>query len=136
MVSFELESLFTNIPLDETINICVDRLYTRKKKVRGLLKRHFKQLLTLATKSSCFLFNGVYYSQLDGVAMGSPLGPTLANLFLAYHEEKWLNDCPVQFKPHVSKQKPSAEVSTLHELTPSEHQIHSRRRRKWFVIIP
>ena len=31
--------------------------------------------------------------------MGSPLGPTLANLFLAYYEEKWLNDCPVQFKP-------------------------------------
>ena len=99
MVSFDVESLFTNIPLDETINICVDRLYTRKKKVKGLLKRHFKELLMLATKSSCFLFNGVYYSQLDGVAMGSPLGPTLANLFLAYHEEKWLNDCPVQFKP-------------------------------------
>ena len=99
MVSFDVESLFTNIPLDETINICLDRLYTRKKKVRGLLKRHFKELLTLATKSSCFLFNGVYYSQVDGVAMGSPLGPTLANLFLAYHEEKWLNDCPVQFKP-------------------------------------
>ena len=99
MVSFDVESLFTNIPLDETINICVDRLYSRKKKVRGLLKRHFKELLTLATKSSCFLFNGTYYSQVDGVAMGSPLGPTLANLFLAYHEEKWLNDCPVQFKP-------------------------------------
>ena len=99
MVSFDVESLFTNIPLDETINICVDRLYTRKKKVRGLLKRHFKQLLTLATKSSCFLFNGVYYSQVDGVAMGSPLGPTLANLFLAYHEEQWLDNCPVQFKP-------------------------------------
>ena len=31
--------------------------------------------------------------------MGSPLGPTLANLFLAYHEEKWLKECPVQFKP-------------------------------------
>ena len=31
--------------------------------------------------------------------MGSPLGPTLANLFLAYYEEKWLNECPVQFKP-------------------------------------
>ena len=99
MVSFDVESLFTNIPLDETINICVDRLYNRRKKVKGLLKRHFKQLLCYATKSSCFLFNGVYYSQIDGVAMGSPLGPTLANLFLAYHEEKWLNDCPVQFKP-------------------------------------
>jgi hypothetical protein len=99
MVSFDVESLFTNIPLDETIDICVDRVYHRKKKVKGLLKRHFKQLLTHATKSSCFLFNGTYYCQIDGVAMGSPLGPTLANLFLAYHEEKWLNDCPVQFKP-------------------------------------
>ena len=41
----------------------------------------------------------INYSQVDGVAMGSPLDPTLANLFLAYHEEKWLNDCPVQFRP-------------------------------------
>ena len=99
MVSFDVESLFTNIPLDETINICIDRVYKRKKKVYGLLKRHFKQLLTYATKSSYFLFNGVYYSQIDGVAMGSPLGPNLANLFLAYHEENWLNNCPIQFKP-------------------------------------
>ena len=30
--------------------------------------------------------------------MGSPLGPTLANIFLAYHEEKWLDSCPKQFK--------------------------------------
>ena len=101
MVSFDVESLFTNIPLDETIDICVDRIYKRKKKVKGLLKRHFKQLLIHATKSSCFLFNGTYYCQIDGVAMGSPLGPTLANIFLAHYEEKWLNDCPVQFKPQL-----------------------------------
>ena len=56
MVSFDVESLFRNIPLDETIDICVDRIYKRKKKVKGLLKRHFKQLLIHATKSSCFLF--------------------------------------------------------------------------------
>ena len=99
MVAFDVESLFTNISLDETINICIDRVYKRKKKANGLLKRHFKQLLTYATKSSYFLFNGVYYSQIYGVAMGSPLGPTLANLFLAYHEENWLNNCQVQFKP-------------------------------------
>ena len=99
MVSFDFESLFTNIPLDETIKICAERVFQQKKKVKGLLKRHFIKLLTFATKSSCFIFNGVYYCQIDGVAMGSPLGPTLANLFLAYHEEKWLKDCPVQFKP-------------------------------------
>ena len=47
---------------------------------------HFKQLLTLAVESSCFVFNDLYYKQIEGVAMGSPLGPTFANLFLAYCE--------------------------------------------------
>ena len=79
MTSFDVKSLFTNIPLDETISICVDKLYHRKKKVKGMLKRHCLELLTLATKSSCFLFNNTYYTQIDGVAMGSPLGPTLAD---------------------------------------------------------
>ena len=39
----------------------------------------------------------------DGVAMGSPLGPTLANAFLCHHEKKWLNDCPNNFKPGFYK---------------------------------
>ena len=64
-----------------------------------MLKRHFKQLLTPAVKSSCFVFNYIYYRQIDGVAMGSPLGPTFANLFLVYYEHKWLENCPLQFKP-------------------------------------
>ena len=33
---------------------------------------------------------GKFYDQIDGVAMGSPLGPVLANLFMGYHEQKWL----------------------------------------------
>ena len=40
-----------------------------------------------------------FYTQVDGVAMGSPLGPSLANAFLCHHETKWLNDCPEKFKP-------------------------------------
>ena len=31
--------------------------------------------------------------------MGSPLGATFANLFLVYYEHKWLENCPLQFKP-------------------------------------
>ena len=79
-----MQSLFTNIPLDETINICADLFFHEKKKVKGMLNRHFKQLLTLSGNSSCLLFVDVYYKQFDGAAMGSPLGPTLANLFLVY----------------------------------------------------
>ena len=99
MASFDIDSLFTNVPLDETIDICVKKLYGRKKKYEGFTKEQFKKLLTLAVKNSCFLFNGEYYEQVDGVAMGSPLGPTLANIFLCHHEESWIKKCPKQFKP-------------------------------------
>ena len=56
-------------------------------------------MLSLTTKESIILFDMEFYSQIDGVAMGSPLGPTLANVFLCHHEKKWLNDCPNNFKP-------------------------------------
>ena len=45
-----------------------------------------------------FNFDGKIYKQTDGVAMGSPLGLRLANAFLCFHEEVWLNDCPEHFK--------------------------------------
>ena len=45
------------------------------------------------------MFNGQYYQQIDGVAMGSPLGPTLANIFLCYYERSWLEECPGEYRP-------------------------------------
>ena len=50
-----------------------------------------------------FIFDGKYYTQIDGVATGSPLGPTLANAFLCHSEKKWLSECPVRFLPSVYK---------------------------------
>ena len=41
------------------------------------------------------------FTNIDGVAMGSPLGPTLANIFLCFHEQIWLDNCPVEFKPVI-----------------------------------
>ena len=37
--------------------------------------------------------------QVDGVAMGSPLGLTLANTFLVHLEKNWLQNCPLDLKP-------------------------------------
>ena len=47
-------------------------------------------LIATATKRSHFLFDGQYYDQIDGVAMGSPLGPVLANIFMCHFEERWV----------------------------------------------
>ena len=99
MASLDIDSLFTNIPLSETIDICCELLFEENDVVDGLTKDDFKQLLTIATTESFILFDNTYYQQIDGVAMGSPLGPTLANIFLGYHEIRWLTHCPPEFKP-------------------------------------
>ena len=56
-------------------------------------------MLCLATKESYFIFNGLLNKQTDGVAMGSPFGPSLANTFLSYDEKNWSTSCPQGFKP-------------------------------------
>ena len=52
---------------------------------------------------SLVLFDDEYYKQIDGVAIGSPLGPTFANIFLSFHEQIWLKNCPCEFKPVICK---------------------------------
>ena len=94
MVSLDVDSLFTNVPLDETIKICIDELFKSEMTVCGLNRKEMFEMLSLTLKESIILFDNKYYSQIDGVAMGSPLGPTLANIFLCYHESNWLKDCP------------------------------------------
>ena len=74
MVSLDIDSLFTNISLEETIDICTNTIFENMEKVEGLSNIEFKELLSLATKEPYFVFNGQLYKQVDGVPMGSPLG--------------------------------------------------------------
>ena len=51
MAPFDIQSLFTYVPLDQTIDICLELLFN-KRKVKGMLKKHAKELLTHAAISS------------------------------------------------------------------------------------
>ena len=54
-----------------------------------------KKVFDSGTSGTHFLFDGSFYDQIDGVTMGSPLGP---NLFMGYHEANWLQvlkDCEI-----------------------------------------
>ena len=57
----------------------------------------FIELMEIATKSVSFSFNEVMYCQIDGISMGSPLGPILANIFLGFHERQLLKKFPKPF---------------------------------------
>ena len=95
MGGLDVDSLFTNIPLDEANDICTNSIYSQQGVIEGIKKDRFRNILSLATKESYFIFNEVLYKQKDGVAMRSPLGPTLSNAFPCFYETK----CPLEFKP-------------------------------------
>ena len=101
MASLDPESLFTNIPVDGTIKNAVDGLFSSNMYRGKLSKSELYYLLKLATSESSFIFDNILYKQIDGVTMGSPLGPTLANTFLCHYEKLWLDSCPPEFKPVV-----------------------------------
>jgi len=90
MVSYDVSSLFTNIPLTETIDIVTQHIFDNNADLR-ISQNDLKKLFHFATAKTHFLFNDEYYDQVDGVSMGSPLAPVLANVFMAYHEQKWIN---------------------------------------------
>ena len=103
VASLDVELLFTNIPLEETIKNCVNDLFSNNFYSGKLSIKDLYELLKLSTTESSFSFDNKVYKQIGGVAMDSPLGPTLANAFLCHFEKIWLNECPSQFKPVVYK---------------------------------
>ena len=88
-----------NVPRDNTIERCVNELFKSSQTVSSLNKQQVLEMLSLTTKENVILFYQKNYSQIDGVAMGSPLGPTLATIFLCYHEITWLKNYLKSFKP-------------------------------------
>ena len=67
------------------INIAVNLLFDHNPGL-NITKAELKKLFEFATSGTYFLFQGIYYDQIDGVAMDSPFGPALANLFMGYYE--------------------------------------------------
>lgn len=99
MASFDVESLFTNIPPQETIEICITALFSATTEVLGITAKYFRSLLELSVMNSFFVFNGTLYHQREGVGMALPLGPTFANIFMCHYEKQWLSSCPAEFAP-------------------------------------
>ena len=90
LVSYDVTSLFTNIPLQKAIDTAINLIFNHNPNL-NITKKELKKLFLFATSQTHFIFNSKFYKQIDGVAMGSPLAPVLANIFMGFHEYKWLN---------------------------------------------
>ena len=92
--SLDVESLFTNVPVDRTINIILDKVYNHPNIPPPPMKKStLKELLKVCTTEVPFRdMDQNIYVQRDGVGMGSPLGVTFANFFMAEVEEQALDN--------------------------------------------
>ncbi|XP_050498525.1 uncharacterized protein LOC126886857 [Diabrotica virgifera virgifera] len=80
LVSFDVSNLFTNVPRDETIPLVEDLLI--KSNINRVSIPHLLDLLKFCLSQDFFTFNDIIYRQAQGLAMGNPLSPLLADLFL------------------------------------------------------
>ena len=89
MLSFDVDNLYTNVPVKEAIDITLDLLFKKGSPASIPFNRdQLKHLLELAVCNIPFRFLDETYIQKDGVAMGSPLGPILADIFMSNLEKK------------------------------------------------
>ena len=94
MTSYDIENLYCNVPLKETANIILDRMFTSDScTFLRLSKQLFRTQLEIATMNSFFIFDGNLYKQCEGLRMGLLQFPALSKMFLSHHEYSWINNC-------------------------------------------
>ena len=79
---FDINSLFTNVQLDFTIDVILKRFHNEIEVNTNIPKQQMRHILSLCTKNVYFSYNGDIYTQADSVVMGSLLGPVLAGMFM------------------------------------------------------
>ena len=101
LASMDVESLFTNVPVNETIGIILENVYENPNMPPLQLSRDTleKLLLACTTESPFRGPDGQLYRQKDGIAMGSPLGPLFANFYMGELEKRILKDKNIA--PHI-----------------------------------
>ena len=81
-ISFSVQLSFTYVPLAFTIDVILRRIYNENEIYTNIKRSEMKELLLLATKNAHFMFSNDIYQHYEGVWMGSPLGPVIAEIFM------------------------------------------------------
>ncbi len=95
LITADVEQLYPSIPLEEAYIIVKQYISTNHKDIANVLSKFLKWILF----NNRFNYQNKTYIQLDGVATGSPVAPSVANLFMAHIETKLVSEWAT--KKHV-----------------------------------
>ena len=96
IISYDITTLFSSMPIQPVVNIIKDKLAIDKDlwQRTTMSIKHIISLLEFCLRSTCFVFQGQHYKQIEGAAMGSPLSPIVANIFMKEFETNPLESAP------------------------------------------
>ena len=135
LVSFHISALFISIPVPVALQVINSKISTCTN-FTNVCKIPIEKFITLLefTITKCiFCFNKKFYKQLQGAAMGNPVSPVIANMYMEYFESLAISSSPTLIKWYVddvhSATRSSQPTSRAYQFHRSTHQIHHRTPR-------
>ena len=100
LVSFDVSDLFTSIPVTVALQVINSKIptYTNFTNVCKIPTEKFIKHLKFTITDCIFCFNRKFYKQLQGAAMGSPVSPVIANIYMEYFESLAIPSSPALIK--------------------------------------
>ena len=95
MISFDMSSLYINVPVNETINDAANLLHSGKYETPTVDKETLIALTKLAVTDVVLSSHDGCFRQVDGLAMGLQPAPQLANIWLAKFKESIKDDAKI-----------------------------------------
>ena len=144
IISYDVTALFTSVPMQPVLKIIEQKLANDKDlQQRTIMSiKHIIRLLEFCLRSTYFVFQGQYYEQVEGAAMGSPLSPIVANIFMKNFETKALETA--QHPPKSMEEicgwhfchfgnRTQRRVFQSHQCHWREDKIHSWNHQSWWI---
>jgi hypothetical protein len=96
LISYDVSSLFTCIPTQDALSVIKDRLENDNTlhERTPLTIDMILQLMSFCLETTYFQFDNMLYQQCHGAAMGSPISPLVANLYMESFEQKAIATAP------------------------------------------